>query len=393
MQVSEMASIHRDPRSHKGVWYCSYTLADGRRVMRSTGTTIRTQARIICESWAETERAAREGSLSTSRAAEIINETLERCGHEPLTRYRLGQWFSEFLEARSDQEAGKRSVFAQAKFLAFLGSGAEQRFLDSISAVHIRNFARELSEEGRCATTVNRIVRIDLGSVFARAVRLGLLRFNPVEGVEPLKEKDILEERKTFTPEQIAKIVKTAHGSDWEGAVLFGYTTGARLQDVANLRWSAIDLENGVVVFRQRKTAHKSGRQTVVGLHPDFLDWLLEHQSAPDDPLAFVFPTLANRSAGGKNGLSAQFNKLLKAAGIDAGLLRQRHGVSGRSRRNLSFHSLRHTSASSVFNAAAVKEVARRLTDHAPNGSLDRYLHIDLSAIRSATALIPRLPL
>jgi hypothetical protein len=37
--------------------------------------------------------------------------------------------------------------------------------------------------------------------------------------------------------------------------------------------------------------------------------------------------------------------------------------------------------------------VARRLTDHAPSGSLDRYLHVDLSAIRSATALIPRLPL
>src|SRR5262245_2671689 len=105
-----MASICRDPRSPKGVWYCSYRLADGRRVMRSTGTKIRAEARIICESWAETERAAREGSLSTSRAAETINETLARCCHEPLTRHRLGEWFSEFLQAKSGagQKARKR---------------------------------------------------------------------------------------------------------------------------------------------------------------------------------------------------------------------------------------------------------------------------------------------
>src|SRR4029077_17705752 len=111
---------------------------------------------------------------------------------------------------------------------------------------------------------------------------------------------------------------------------------------VANLRWASVDLEARIVVFRQRKITRKTGRETVVGLHPDFESWLLS-QPAPDDPMSFVFPTLANQSGGGKTGLTNQFNQLVTRSGIDAGLIRQKAGLHGRSRRNLSFHSLRHT--------------------------------------------------
>ena len=394
-----MASLHRDPRSPKGVWYCAYMDAQGRRVFRSTGKRSKQEARLVCETWDAAERAAADGSLSTNRGAQIINEMLRRSGLEPVTRYRLGEWFSEWLGTKTacSPQIQKRYTFAQAKFLEFLGTGAPSRFLDSVNEGDIRRFAAYLAGEGRCAATVNRIIRADLGNAFNRAVRLGKIRFNPIAAVEPqkdqgAKDQGTLEERKTFTPQQIAKLIETSRGTDWEGAILFGYTTGARLQDVANLRWSAIDPEARVVVFRQRKTARRTGRKTVVGLHPDFEDWLLR-QSAPDDPLGFVFPTLANQSPGGKKGLTNQFNNLVIRSGIDAGLIRKRRGLHGRSRRNLSFHSLRHTAASNVFNSALIKEVARRLTDHSKNGSLERYLHHDLTAIRNTTALIPRLPL
>jgi integrase len=182
--------------------------------------------------------------------------------------------------------------------------------------------------------------------------------------------------------------VKTARSTDWEGAILFAYSTGARLSDVANLRWENVDPVVGVVVFRQRKTS----RETIVGLHADFADWLLRG-TAPDDLESFVFPRLANRPVGGKRGLSSEFSALLDRAGIEAGQLRQKHGIVGRSRRNLSFHSLRHTAVSLAYNASAVREVARQISAHAEHGSLDRYLHVDLSVIKSATSLIPRLPL
>ena len=106
----------------------------------------------------------------------------------------------------------------------------------------------------------------------------------------------------------------------------------------------------------------------------------------PDDSQSFVFPTLANRTTGGKSGLSNEFSDIVTRSGIDAGLIREAHGTHGRSRKALSFHSLRHGAASTIFNSAVVREAARRVTGHAEGGSLDRYIHHDLDAIRAAIA-------
>jgi hypothetical protein len=35
----------------------------------------------------------------------------------------------------------------------------------------------------------------------------------------------------------VTRLLQVARGTDWEGAILAGYTTGMRLQDVTNLRW------------------------------------------------------------------------------------------------------------------------------------------------------------
>jgi hypothetical protein len=72
------------------------------------------------------------------------------------------------------------------------------------------------------------------------------------------------------------------------------------------LRWSNLDVANGIVTFRERKT----GIVAVLGLHPDFLDWL-SSQPAPEDSDAYVFPTLASRALNGTQGLSATFTRLL----------------------------------------------------------------------------------
>jgi integrase len=358
--------------------------------MRSTGTTNRSQAKIICEAWASAEQAARDGALSTSRAAAIVNETLRRCGHQTLTQYRLGDWFSEWLAAKTNcrPQTLKRYRFAAARFIESLGGPeAERQYLDTIEERDIRHFIQTLRSQGRASSTIRRIIR-DLNCAFARAVRLGKLERNPFNGVELQKDHDKLcDARQTFTPAQIIQLVQTARGTDWEGVILLAYSSGMRLADCCNLRWSEVDPVAGIINFRQRKT----GRQTLIGLHLNFGDWLA-NRSTSDDPQAYIFPRLAGRRVDGKGGLSNQFNSLVRQAGIDAGLIREPKGAQGKRRRALSFHSLRHTAASGVYNAAA-KEMARRITGHAERGSLEAYLHADLEAVKAAAALIPRLRL
>jgi integrase len=383
-----MASIHRDPRNQQGVWYCHYTRADGTRAARSTGKRNRAQAQIVCQAIQQAEDELARGDLSRDRVSALLNETLYRLGESPLERLTVCAWLDHWLGSKPNVVAGTLKGYRQAvrEFKEFLGERGIHRPLESITERDIHAFAVKLRAEGRSACTVSNIVKKWLGGAFESARRKGKIKFNPVAATE--LERYESASRDTFSPAQVARLVETAGSSSaWAGAILFGWSTGARLSDVANLRWSNLDTEHGVVVFKQRKTR----AQTIVGLHPDFINWLTL-QSVPEDPQGFVFPKLAGKSNGGAHGLSIAFNQLVTAAGIQNRLIRERNPGKSRSLRGLSFHSLRHTAATQVFNSSVHKEVTRRVTGHADDRILDRYLHVDLEAIRAAAQLIPRLP-
>jgi integrase len=257
------------------------------------------------------------------------------------------------------------------------------RLLKKSDAIAFRD---HLLSEGRTASTVNKLTKTYLTGPFESARKEGLIDYNPFVAIDALKAKKV--ERATFTTEQVARMVRAARGTDWEGAILIAYGTGARLQDVANLRWSSIDSENCNLTFQERK----GDKKIIVGLHPDVEDWIARQQPL-DDPEAFLFTTLANRSGGGQNGLSGDFRRIMGQAGVEGQILREKGDKDkSRSVRSLVFHSFRHGAASAVFNNAALKDVARRVTGHAARGVVDRYIHTDLEPIREAVKLIPRLP-
>jgi integrase len=81
----------------------------------------------------------------------------------------------------------------------------------------------------------------------------------------------------------------------------------------------------------------------------------------------------------------------MKKAKIEGRVLREKDGKGG-AVRSLSFHSFRHGAASAAFKGAALKNIARSVTGHAARGVVDRYIHIDVEAVKAATELIPRLP-
>jgi integrase len=324
---------------------------------------------------------------------EILAETLARLGLDPNRRVSVKAWLSDWLEAKGQSvSATSLAAYSQAvrEFLEFLGASGSKRSLESITERDIERFTARLVESGRSPVTINKLIRKYLSAPFQKALKTGKIRYNPVAGTSPLRTDS--QPKGIFTPAQVVALLAVAH-IDWQGAILFAYSTGARLGDVANLKWSDLDVANGIVVFREQKT----GSRATLGLIPEFLDWLPRAadpapgsgQGAADGP---VFPTLAGRPLNGAHGLSASFTKLLDKAGIEKRLSRVGQGGKSRSVRALTFHSFRHTVATAVFNQAALREITRRVTNHAADGVLDRYIHQDLEAIRAATALIPRLP-
>jgi integrase len=189
-----------------------------------------------------------------------------------------------------------------------------------------------------------------------------------------------------FSPEEIVKLVAAAT-PDWKGAILTGYFTGARLNDVCNLRWGNVDLAKKIITFR----AGKTGQRITVAIHPELEEHLLT-RTISDDSQTFLFPTLANRNGGGGNGLSMEFKRLMKKAGIDPGTARLRAGAKGKTFALRSFHSLRHSFVSALANSGVSAEVRQKLSGHVTEEMHQLYTHTELQVLRQAVAAIPRLP-
>jgi integrase len=88
----------------------------------------------------------------------------------------------------------------------------------------------------------------------------------------------------------VAKLVGAADG-DWRGAILLGYYTGARLGDVANMRWSAVDWNKKIIRF----TPNKTKKSVTIPLHSQLERELLKNAGIANAPM---FATLARRDTG-----------------------------------------------------------------------------------------------
>lgn len=384
-----MGSLAKDARGRSKYWIACYRAADGRRIKKSTKKTSRKEAEVILAGWEHAENLATRGEATTERLTEVLNETLRRLGHDPIKAPVAKSWLESWLDSKRGQIApATYSAYEQVtrEFLKFLGPAGMLRRLDSVTVTDIERFVALLRSEGRSPSTINKLIRKYLSLPFEKARKTGKIPYNPIMATTPERAESLAKD--TFSGEQVAALITTAKGKDWEGAILFAYGCGARLGDVANLRWSNLDIENGITTFKEGK-----GRKiAVLGLHPDFLEWIAERPVPKDDPESHVFPSLAGRRLNGEHGLSNEFLGIMESTGIKARLLRESNAGKGRSLKALTFHSFRHSAASAVFNEAALKEITRRVTNHAAGGVVDRYIHKDLVAIKEATKLIPRLP-
>jgi integrase len=190
---------------------------------------------------------------------------------EPTIKEQLDTWIKGKSGAVSEATI---LAYQQARdlFLKFLGprSRLSVRVLRKSDVIAFRD---QLFAEGRTESTVNKICKKYLTGPFESARKEGLIDFNPFVAADALKVKKI--EKDTFWPAQVASLIDATDSRDWKGAILVGYCTGMRLQNVANLRWDSIDTEHGLISFVERK-----GDQPItIGLHADLADWIAQNSA------------------------------------------------------------------------------------------------------------------
>ena len=378
-----MASLKRSP--HGPYWICAYTKANGERAQRSTKQADKDRAWAVCLAWADAEDKARAGTLTEAQARRVITEIVERTTGEPLGFYTAEGWLREWLAGK--QQTKKAGTFIRYEhviegFIGHLGKRAALN-IAHIQARDVKGFRDKELTAGKAGKTANLAVKI-VGGAFNAARRQGLIPVNPAEALESLPQQTA--EKGTFTDEQVASLLESAPSEDWRGAMLLGYFTGARLQDVANMPWAAIDLAARTICFLPRKTS-RHGKRIVIPVHPQ-LEAHLMKIAGQDNPEAFLFPSLANKRTGGAHGLSESFVRIMEKAGIRGSEARPREG-KGRAISRLSFHSFRHGFNSAMANQGIAQEVRQLLTGHASAEMNKKYTHHELEPLRNAVQVIP----
>jgi len=381
-----MPSLHKDGRGKTPYWIAAYTDQFGRRRKRSTKKTSQKDAQKVLNGWLKAIDAARDGHLTEARAREIIGEIYEQASkgkklYMPTIEAYLTDWLKAEKPTISEASYLKK---AQAVRL-FLESLGERRslVLEAITEDDMVKLRDELLADGRRAATVNGLVRKILAQPFRQAHKKGLVRIDPVAGMKAVRGDSV--EKHTFTEEQVQRLIDVSKG-DWRGMVLFGFYSGARLGDLANLTWDEVDLDKKVITFAQKKTGKKIQIPIAEALH----DYLLTLPIKDESKLP-VFPTLHGKTSGGKLGLSMAFGRLMARAGIEQGTIRERGEGVSRKVSGLSYHSLRHSFNSILANSGVPQELRMKLTGHSSKEMNAGYTHHEMAVIRGALEHLPRL--
>ena len=362
-------------------WIANITMPDGTRTSRSTGTDDKKLAQTIADALEEATRKAKKSQFVEKDARAALNAILARANEDSMSGDTVEHFLREWLVGKSNQGTNERYTHVVDVFLSHLGSKSKA-LLSKISHKDAQKFIKFRQAQNLASKTIRVEAKI-LSGGFNLAKKLNFIESNPFEkalAIAPIKVTSST--RMDFTPEQVSQILEAAQG-EWKTVILFGYFTGARLEDCASMKWGNINFTKGVIDY----TESKRGKRVVVPMSPQ-LEEHLQAIASTDSTDPHITPSLARKESGGKSGLSEKFKKIMVTAGVDP---QTEQGQGKRKFSKLSFHSLRHTTNTLLANNGIDQETRMALIGQTTKAVNSDYTHMDLPKLHGAMAKMPQL--
>ena len=380
-----MACLWKHPQSKN--WYAKFTDSTGRRRNRSTGTANRKEALKIAQSY----EAAGKTVRTAKQVRKVIAELHQEISGETIIAQSFKTFAANWLAKKTGEVSPATLNFYKktvSKFSEFLGAKADED-MASITTAHILSFRSCLAKTISTKTTNHNIKGLRM--IFKAARQEQVIADNPTESVNTLKVTDRTE-RRPFTLDEVRLLL--AHADDeWKSMIRFGLYTGQRLADLAMLTWGKIDIRQGEIRLRTRKT----GKTLIIPIAPPLLDALKAH-TGPSDPESPVHPNAFQTLS--RNGMSAalsnQFSDILAKAGLRSRATHQRK-TTGKGRAaarevsRLSFHCFRHTAVTLLKEAGVSAAVVMEMIGHDSEQMSALYTHVGKEAMEKAANSLPRL--
>jgi len=328
-----MASLHKSGK----YWYV-HGRYKGRQFKLSTKTGSRQMA----------ERALRriEDDICAGR---FSLEKLTRDDHY------LSDFFDNYLqksEGEKSESTIKRDKNVFTNFEGFTGNVP----LDQITSSLIEDYKRYLKDSRGFSMSGINIELRHLKAAFSYAVQLTLIDENPFMGVKMMK----VEQRKPvfLTKDQARKLLSVAEGYSVYHYILLALHTGARISELASLKWKNIHLEQ-----KQIKVMGKGSKERTIPIHDTLVDYLNTLPRKNE----YVAPGMRNI-----HNIDRKFRKITDACGLH----------------EFRFHDLRHTYASWLAqNEIGIKTI-QEILGHESIKTTMIYVHIAAENKRKVLSVI-----
>ncbi|MEN5291161.1 site-specific integrase [Stenotrophomonas lactitubi] len=230
-----------------------------------------------------------------------------------------------------------------------------------------------------------------LSVFFASLLKGGHLASNPLDGVRAISTPDSEDTGEPFTDDDLKAIFDPVafpawackYPHRWFGPIL-GLYSGARVNEIAQLRVEDIDTIDGIPGFFVRQGGkgqsikNKNSRRFVPLAKPvveaGFLTYVEEVKQAG---LEQIFPNLPNSTGlGFGRQLSRQFSVYIKKQGVSA--------------KGQGFHGFRHTIASRLDEAGASASAIGALTGHGTGQTVLEKFYIDRRSLPDRVATLAK---
>ncbi len=229
--------------------------------------------------------------------------------------------------------------------------------LRDIALVHVEGFVADRLDQGKGERTINKCLTL-LVSLFKYAGKHGWMHSNPARHVPKLKTTDAESrdevERVILSPAEFQRVLDNTKAK-WQLIIKMAGLTALRQGELIGLPWKYVDFDKRKVYVRQQHTAgrfstlktKKSRRD--VGLSVELTNELREHKLAskwakPDD---LVFANTVGKPQSLKY-LMAGWKAALRLAKLQ----------------ERTFHSLRHTYASTLIRNNVNMKIVSTLCGH-----------------------------
>jgi integrase len=176
---------------------------------------------------------------------------------------------------------------------------------NQISPEITQNYFISLKKSGKKASTFNRYL-VQLNVIWKRlSVNLGEKQ-NPFSVIPKIKTNALKEDtssKRPFTHKEISTMLIKA--KEWlRPAIFIGYYSGLRLSDVITLKWKELDLQEGFIIRKMRKTS----KQQILYI-PEIIAELSDWKNLSNSNNEYVFQAQAETYLGLRNYLPSARSK------------------------------------------------------------------------------------